>query len=756
MADRPSRVRIRFVANLRQWEALAASNSKHDPCPVATADFDTFCAAREAGNEGVLLADYLAPEDATAHDQLARQICRRLRERWSGRLTIGSCDLPRVHAFDPFYAFACFLNISRAVLRCLDELRPGVVECFPEWEYPCLGYSTVRPPDTFNFAVNLVARHRSIPVEFISVPGRWNAPLDYYVEPSWAEESLQRRRFFARSAVRQLVFSAPVFDDEIEPLAAALDPDATVLVGVKPMSVDVPFIPWPLLQHLPVTLPPMPDWQDFADIVRSEVDAAGVGEHAALLHEKAFVDFLLKGWRKWLCDGARIYAAAELCRRAFEPERVVIPYDAGSDWRGVGRAFIARGIPTLSVDHVGLATPFAARENEGAEADAAVWGAWDAAAHRRWRDSSARVIEVGSMRRDLERAWQLGKSDNAAAPRRVLVATSHLSSDVMAGSSPPAYAIERWWTGLAELTRRYPDVDWALRTHPRFDYRIFYEKLGESMARCSRASGPLPEEVTRCAVFFLFANYSTAAVHAVLAGRPVVYFRPPELGKTHWESPMEELALCVPTVEEAGAEIERLLTDPAYRCSVVERQRRWLEPNLVAVGEEAVRRTLTAFQASPRSGSRESPDPTARGFLELVMIIDYGLRGVMAPCRFQRELRRWRREYGSSDFRSLPFIDADALPDYLMNMVLLALWRRPAATRKRSRERPWLGWYLWQVYRVLPRSIKPPLSWLVAYWRRTLEEEPLFNPQSRFWRFMSRGVRSRDHLTSKISERALG
>ncbi|MBU1909894.1 MAG: hypothetical protein KJ726_07605, partial [Verrucomicrobia bacterium] len=384
------------------------------------------------------------------------------------------------------------------------------------------------------------------------------------------------------------------------------------------------------------------------------------------------------------------------------------------------------------------------RRNIGASSHAAVWGRYDAAAHRRWRDPAARIFETGSMRRDLGEAAELGQRRCTLKSARtlrstVLVITAEYGSDLMAyGGIAGTEEVLSWWEGLCALSVRQTGWDWRLKMHPRFDRAVFYRYvLSAQSHRLEQVSGELVAALETADVMLLMVNPSTSAAHAILAGVPVVYFKPASTPES-WASPLEKGGASVVS-DFAGleSELKRLFGDAVYRQQVVVTQRAFLDRALVAVGEASVEKARGALDELIRSrAAAKGPDAAARWLLDLLMIVDYGMRGALGWPAFRDRLRELGRRGKKLTFEHLPGIQTADLADMLMNITLVAIWWRPEQERRIGKNRPWLGRILWRVYRALPDSIRPLPIWLLPYLRRTLEEEPLFNTDSRFWRWI--------------------
>lgn len=741
-----------FIANRYQWKTAQEAGLPAATDVVVTASSDIFFECRLQNRPSLSLWDFLPQAESLQHEAWAWELCDRLGEGL--RTAPEEADLAHVIRHDALHVLLSSLNLSRALSRLLENHRSVRVRHFVEMEKLFYSDGGTRPePDLFNFMVALHTRRRGIEtrtmalspsvreeIRLEAVPARLYAP-----EPGEA---------MPRDPVRALVFTQSISHAEQEPLFGALRRDwgdQVLTIMPEPTNPTGPYLSWAHLRRLPFKSPPAPDGDAVRKVLARAVSDLGLPDYATVIGTPEFAAFFSRGWREWLAWAATEQGIARLCDWAFRPACAVLPYDVEGAMRGMAREWTARGVPVLSVDHVGLALPCVEWRNRGATSHVAVWGRCDAEAHRRWRDPAARVIETGSMRRDLGAAAELGKrrgKQRATADARstILIITAQYASDLMAygGYTGTAEALS-WWERLCALTVRGKAWNWRLKTHPRFDQDTFYRHVLSTYQHCLEpAPGDLVSALESADVMLLMANPSTSAAHAILVGVPVVYFKPPTTPGI-WRSPLEEGgALVVSDFTELEKTLTRVTGDVEYRREILAGQRAFLERALVATGEasvEKVRRALDELMQA--EAPTVAPDPAARWLLDMTMTVEYGMRGVWSWRQgFKKNLRNLAIRGRNLIFDHLNGLNLEGLADYFMNVTLLAIWRRPEQDRHMNRARPWLGWILWQVYRALPDSIRPPRGWIVPYLRRTLEEEAVLDPSSRFWRILHRWIKS--------------
>ncbi|HOW96257.1 MAG TPA: hypothetical protein P5567_03410 [Kiritimatiellia bacterium] len=736
---------LTFIAERRQWAAAREQGLPEAADVVVTASPEIYFECRLQGRPCLSLWDYLPVAESVRHEQWVWDWCgrigRALRERE------GDGGLSGLIAYDAFHALVAVLNLACSASRLLAERRPARVRVFSEMQQPLLWDASTPDADLFNFVVDRLARGGGREMLFLSLTPAVREEIRLADVPPCIPEP-DAEAALPSDPVRALVFTQSISWAEQEPLLPVLHREwGGGLVTVMPEPADIrgPYLSWSHLRRLPIRPPPMPDEPAMQAALADAVSDPALPEYVRILAGPECAAFFLRGWRDWLALASAERGIVRLCHRAYRPGVAVLPYDIEGTVRSMAFEWAGAGVPTLAVDHVGLALPCVGPRSLGAGNAIAVWGGPDAALHSRWRDPSARVFQTGSMRRDLAAAAERGRMRAAApaSPDRpaVLIITAQYGSELMVngGYPAPGEALS-WWTELARLSVRNLNWDWKLKKHPRFDHESFYRYLAATVEnRFEPATPDLLEALDSADVMLLMANASTSAAHAILAGVPVVYFKPP-VTPEFWRSPLEDGgAVVVSDMPSLEAALQRMLADAAYRREVAAAQRAVLDQALVATGDASVNLVRNAIEELRRDGpAPAAPDPAARWIADMTMTVDHGLRGAWPWRAFRRRLRQLAARGRKLAFDDLDFLDADRLPDYFMNIALLSIWRRPEADRRISRRRPWLGRILWEIRRALPDSIRPPAGWLRPYLRRTVEEEAALNPASRFWNALRR------------------
>ena len=743
--NEPPATTLAFIAERRQWDAAREQGLPEAADIVVTASPEIYFECRLQRRPCLSLWDYLPVAESVRHEQWAWGWCARigrgLRERE------GEGDLSDLIAYDAFHALVAALNLACSVSRVLAEQRPARVRVFSEMQRPLFWDPSSPDADLFNFVVDGFARGGGCKVLPLSLtPAVREAIRLADVPPRIPDPDAKAE--LPRDPVRALLFTQSISGAEQAPLLPVLCRDwgdGLVTVTPEPADLKGPYLSWAHLRRLPVRPPPLPDATKMQAALADAVSGPGRPEYARILGQPEFAAFFLHGWRNWLAAASAERGIVRLCHRAYRPEVAVLPYDIEGPVRSMAAEWAASGVPTLVVDHVGLAVPCVGPRSLGAGSAVAVWGGPDAQLHGRWRDPSARIFQTGSMRRDLAASAARGPRRPAAeaAPERpsVLIITAQYGSELMvSGGYPAPGEVLSWWSGLARLSARNPGWAWKLKKHPRFDHEAFYRYLAATVENRFEPAAPgLLEALDSADVMLLMANPSTSAAHAILSGVPVVYFKPP-VTPEFWRSPLEDGgAVVVSDMPALEAALQRLLSDAAHRREVVATQRAFLDRALVATGDAAVKHVRDAIEELRRDRpAPAAPEPAARWIADLTMTVDHGMRGAWSWPLFRRRLRELAVRGRRLAFDHLDFLDAGLLPDYFMNIALLSIWRRPEADRRISRRRPWLGRILWEIRRALPDSIRPPAGWLRPYLRRTVEEEAALNPASRFWSVLRR------------------
>ena len=736
-----------FIADHDQWIAAIEMGQPAATDIVVTASPQIYFECRLQGRPCLSLWSYLPASESVLHLKWVWDLCISLGEGLQVREDSRYPGLSRDICHDACCALLVTLNLSCSISRLLDERKPKRIRLFSEANRPLFWDASRPEPDIFNWVAGWEAGRRGIETSPMALsPAVREAIRLANVPPRLPDPDPEAP--MVRDPVHALLFTQSISRSEQEPLFASLRRDfgdRVVTVMPEPDSRIGPFLSWAHMRRLPIRTPVAPSEDALGAVLAAAVSGPDWPDYARVLGSPEFAAFFLRGWQDWLGLAAVEEGVARLTGQAYRPRLAILPYDVEGPVRRMAATWNTGGVPVLVVDHVGLSTWDGAWRNRGAVASAAVWGAHDAEAHQRCRDPSARVFQTGSMRCDLASAARLGTTPRTGSGRSpaVLIITSQYGSELMigAGYSGPEMVLS-WWDELCALSVRARDWDWKLKTHPRFDHEAFYRYLMATRThRLEPAAPDLLEALASADVMLLMANPSTSAAHAILAGVPVIYFKPP-VTPEFWHSPIENGGAVVvsdmPSLETA---LRQSLADEASRRGVAASQRAFLDRVLVATGDASVRLVRAAIEELQHNGpAAAAPDPAARWIADLTMMVEYGLRGVWPWREFRRRLRELGARGRTLAFDHLDFLDAGRLPDYFMNIALLSIWRRPEADRRISRRRPWLGRILWEIRRTLPDSIRPPAGWLRPYLRRTVEEEAALNPASRFWSALRRKV----------------
>ena len=426
--------------------------------------------------------------------------------------------------------------------------------------------------------------------------------------------------------------------------------------------------------------------------------------------------FLWRGFAARLIDGARECALGRFVAGALAQRVAVIGYDLGGAARCLVEGLRSRGGDVVAVDHVGICTSLEGMLNEGARAHIAVWGEFDRELQARHRGPGCRVEVIGSMRRDFAVSGGADTTGGVARRPKMVIITSVTSIDErMYGWAKPG-GVRRTWQRLMPWLSAHPEWDVVIKAHPRYDHYDFYEKLIAGRGPGSTVSLARAEEVLRGADVAVLMNVpSTAVVHALQAGVPVIYLCDNVFHD--YRTPLEQGgAVCCSTTAEFEVEVERILTDASYRAAICGRQKKFLNRALAATGEESARRMMEFVESvASRTDGRGAESPPARWIIDLLAALNYLMMGAVDEHGFQRELAALKERGALLSFAAVENLRVDLIGAYFLRVATWGEWT--------CENPPFRPRVLWMVFRALPRSLRPSWSDLRAHLVHSLDEE---------------------------------
>jgi hypothetical protein len=282
-----------------------------------------------------------------------------------------------------------------------------------------------------------------------------------------------------------------------------------------------------------------------------------------------------------LGNAARLGESFHALLDSLEPSLVVFGYDGFVIEQVLQRIARARGVPTASLHHGGLAPVQGYRPCLGHADRMMVWGTQDVETFQQYGVSPQRLQMVGSLRyeeayRSDVRARTEGRAEAARdARRRLNVPEARpvfllLTATVMGMASPTARpgAHRQTWRELLLLARRRPDFTFLIKPHPGWDsYELYRQLCAEGSPNLRFAYDATLEQCLAAADVAVLVNYcTTAALEAMLHGLPVVFLRTAIYPTPGMKDPLKDGgSLSVHSVGDLESVLDRLLRDTDFR-----------------------------------------------------------------------------------------------------------------------------------------------------------------------------------------------
>jgi hypothetical protein len=647
-----------FVSTRRQLDDLKYCVNCPENALLVSADYGVTLELRRQGRCVIDLLSFLSEDLVEKSEHLAWVFCRLIRAGMSGKVVYRGCDLIERSANELLYPIKNTILLQGLLEKFYATLGEVSIYHFPEmsnsytWDFPA-----DQPPDVFNAGVAAFAALKGCPrTELVcahctpSSRGAASAQASLPYKAGLGD--------FVGANIKRICL-APRFAAMAE-MKVFIDREVTVpetdwlLITDDAEQYPVPTVAQNVLLGLPFDVRDVEEGA--ADLARqgfsSVINSRSLPDVAQLLSHP-FLAFVWQSYCKTLPYLARWAGIAEFLSLSTNVDLVLLGYDALAVNRVLAESFAIRGIPSLSVDHVGCGIAQSLRRNEGGRADVAVWGDADAEGHKRWRDPRSRVWTVGSLRKDHAQLAPLLSSDpgGSGSPECPIAPTIVLFTSNVATLRTPLGTSTRLAASWDELLRFIATSRWSFRIkpHPVYDHHELYDDkrfrapnialLGGGGREGRRYSAR--EALEAASVAVLVNCPSTVGVDAIAMGVPVVFLK-----DVLWDSvksPLEDgAAIVVSTVRDLELELTRILADDRYREEIVARQRQALQKILHWTGVEAVEsmRMVVHSVARTANSTQELQSPMI-ACLELAVAACENNRSMLSALTRFRWCRSW-------------------------------------------------------------------------------------------------------------------
>lgn len=710
---------VAFLANAAQFRSFCRERDMlaAREWTVASGDVDVICECEARKQKVISLWDYFSPADMEEGLDGAFRACDRIAEGMGCYVSSHGCDLSAAFRYEPLFPLVAVLSVSRAVSRAMDDLRPAQVAYFSE-RASAFCWDAVRPsPDVFNAVTAWEAQRREIAaVELKLEPSAADGERSAATGQAKRSAPASGRMPMGRCAGIVSLFGDLGYEEQRALLGdeRLIEGGAWLVLGVRPPDEPLPYACVGILEKLPFDRFVLRE--ELSGLAREGIERirADLRKEYPALSENPHLAFF---WEEMLVVLGKAHNYGNIGRfaAALGPTVVSTGYDVFGAVKAFTHALQGAGVQVIALDHVGLASTESARFSKGARAHVAVWGQLDVDSRRSWRDPRSRIFTVGRLRSDevpeapqRHAAARFSRRPSGSRPRVVLFTTASAYGARMTAEAWPSDN-SRCWDELLALSQRRSEWEFIIRTHPRYDHTVMYSRLvGRSGSSLAMASSPASELLDQADIAVLVNNRSTVAVEALRRQVPVLYLK---TCVPYWlDSPIERGgAVVVQSVEDLDLAIERLVSDEDHRARVVRAQQEFLKKAVTATGRAAVDRlfsalgelnVLAAGEAGTSTPHRVSP--SARWILDMVMTIDYAMRGDLARTEARQRLAGLQAQGNRLPFDDLPFMDMAELGTFLLDMVVWTSWAGTPAVSRPS--------MLLTVRKVLPRRFKPGWS----------------------------------------------
>lgn len=706
--------KLLLIADLQQLATIGPYCGICGDETIVTPDFDVAQAMSDQPCSWLNLWDYLSSDEIEAHEIKAWQFCGQLAATFKGRICCRGVDVVDCCRNDLFFSFNAVLNITLAVGRVLDQIAPGEVRYCQSlknalyWDPP-----QVRP-DIFNAVIEWSARIRGIKCVPVEGENKEDVKQDCpvasnsdgrFVPLAWNVRGLS----FCEGKV--FASEQALYWDHIEKQG-----DASMLfISTSPPEHSVPFLDIQALRRMPIQVKFEKQRCELfaAELISVLSEMFGNAFETLFENELSFVvdDFVL-----WLQEAEKYCEIGRFLRLACGPKVVLTSYDVYGRMRSFAEVFRVHQIPVMSIDHVGLSMIHNARRNRGGRNGMAVWGSFDAAAQRKYRNPGAVVCEVGSLRRDIAALKNIKRSnpaeviENSTPSKNIVVFTTTTTRSAAMWTWAPPNRLAKSWAELIELFAVHPEWHLIIKCHPRYDYHNFYRN--DVLAHLPNARieiGAASDILADSDVAVLMNVPSKVCLECMACGIPVIYLRDAVL--PHFYSPLKDSSIPVVTdVPSLGQELSRIMQDSVCRERVVFAGDQFLNKALVASGEKAVDRFVACMDdlIDVKIGDVgvSQPDLVSRWILDLMMLLGAVRNGSVKRRALYRHLGGLRRQRHKLVFDAFDFAPIKELGVYLLEEASAFEW--------------WVGTIfrlevMLRVYWLLPKGVRPTFRMLMYH-----------------------------------------
>jgi hypothetical protein len=673
---------LAFVFSLRQWRALApVIDASHR---IATLDVDVLAACRAAGRDAIDLSSCASDAELEACRASAVAVCDALGEAMESRMPGAHRVLGRHLAHDLLYPIGYAMQVDVMTRRAVERLKPQAALCFAEdrdvffWDPP------ERPPDLANRTVHQVLLAHRLPVDRRYCP----APAVAAARPADQEH------------VWMDAFRRPVEPCDVVAISQGLgwaEQTALLRGGGSVQPVSTAWMNYLLFRD------PYTEDQLLAWIREARACAVSREPSWAAWLAGPVLDPLWHAWVGVMQVALRYHQFGRLLCAALNPRVVVTGYDIRSPQRCFAEAVVACGAQPVSILHGGIN----GMDHEGirhrrAVGHLAVWSERDVAALQPSRAPGYRIEPIGSLRADIHQAMKhldQPRSLRKDAGQRPCVAFLTCRVGGLFWFTTSLARHVEAWEGVRALIRRRPDIDVIIKKHPRYDHDELYAG-DEAPPNLRIESGPLDAVLERADLVVLVNLETTAVLEALVRGIPVIHVNTAIRGEPDsWVR--ESKVVCVRSVEELEAALDRLLSDSAAYAEASAMARARLPSFVPATGEAAVARLGAWMQGLSRPATKAA-GPSEQG-----------------PALACLRLARWvdqvfldKADAPAPDLSDLPGaeplgLDGSHMAGHVLNRVTWYPWPCDAQSRAAR---------IWRIHRALPRAWRPHFRVLKRYW----------------------------------------
>ena len=199
----------------------------------------------------------------------------------------------------------------------------------------------------------------------------------------------------------------------------------------------------------------------------------------------------------------------------------------------------------------------------------------------------------------------------------ILLLTAPTNISVAQPGAEPARH-RQTWRELVVLAEGRPDLTFAIKPHPAYDFVEFYRYLCQAGPPnlVLLAPNSLGVALRACDVAVLVNYCSTVALEAMQAGVPVVFIRTAIYQTEMHKDPLEERgAVNVTSVAELEISVDRLLRDRAFRQNVIDDAELLVRSLVGEQPNSALKRLMTEFEKITTTAD-DNPAPVTTGLGE--------------------------------------------------------------------------------------------------------------------------------------------